>query len=50
MGTMSVIANNTGIDTGKFSQAVRLHVVDGKVKSWNWFEDSFAVSKAYNSQ
>lgn len=47
MGSMSAIANNTGKDTGKFSWAVRVHVVDGKVKRWNWFEDSFAVSQAY---
>ncbi|EGR0753505.1 nuclear transport factor 2 family protein [Vibrio sp. 10N.286.52.C3] len=50
MGTMSAIANNTGADTGKFSWAVRVQVVDGKVKSWNWFEDSFAVSKAYHTE
>lgn len=50
MGTMSAIANNSGVDTGKFSWAVRVNVVDGKVKSWNWFEDSFAVSKAYHSK
>lgn len=50
MGTMSAIANNTGVDTGTFSWAVRVNVVDGKVKSWNWFEDSFAVSKAYNAK
>lgn len=49
MGTMSAIANESGVDTGKFSWAVRVHVVDGKVKSWNWFEDSFAVSKAFHS-
>lgn len=49
MGTMSATANNTGADTGKFSWAVRVNVVNGKVKSWNWFEDSFAVSKAYNA-
>lgn len=48
MGSMSAIVNNTGKDTGKFSWAVRVNVVDEKVKSWNWFEDSFAVSKAYN--
>lgn len=47
IGTMSATANNTGIDTGVFSWAVRVNVVDGKVKSWNWFEDSFAVSQAY---
>lgn len=49
MGTMSAIVNKTGKDTGKFSWAVRVHVENGKVKSWNWFEDSFAVSKAYNA-
>lgn len=47
MGTMSADANTTGESTGTFSWAVRVHVVDGKVKSWNWFEDSYAVSKAY---
>jgi ketosteroid isomerase-like protein len=50
MGSMSAIANESGIDTGKFSWAVRVHVEDGKVKSWNWFEDSYAVSKAYHAK
>lgn len=50
IGTMSAIANKSGVDTGKFSWAVRVHVEDGKVKSWNWFEDSYAVSKAYNAK
>ncbi|MEB8431699.1 nuclear transport factor 2 family protein [Cocleimonas sp. KMM 6892] len=50
MGTMSAIANNSGVDTGKFTWAVRVHVKDGKVKSWNWLENSYAVSKAYNSK
>ncbi|MEP1143291.1 MAG: nuclear transport factor 2 family protein [Henriciella sp.] len=50
MGTMSAIANNTGVNTGEFSWAVRVNVVDGKVKSWNWFEDSYAVSVAYHSE
>ena len=50
VGTMSAIANNSGVDTGKFSWAVRVHVEDGKVKSWNWFEDGFAVSKAYHAK
>ena len=48
MGSMSAIANNTGKDTGKFSWAVRVHIADGKVKSWNWFENSYAVSQAYS--
>lgn len=50
MGTMSAIVNESGVDTGTFSWAVRVHVEDGKVKSWNWFEDSYAVSKAYHSE
>lgn len=50
MGTMSAVANESGVDTGKFSWAVRVQVKDGKVKSWNWFEDSYAVSKAYHAK
>jgi ketosteroid isomerase-like protein len=50
MGTMSAVANNSGVDTNKFSWAVRVEVDQGKVKSWNWFEDSFAVSKAYHAK
>ncbi|MEM9234423.1 MAG: nuclear transport factor 2 family protein [Pseudomonadota bacterium] len=49
IGTMSATATNSGVNTGSFSWAVRVHVADGKVKSWNWFEDSFAVSKAYHA-
>lgn len=48
MGSMSAIVNESGADTGKFSWAVRVQVEDGKVKNWNWFEDSYAVSKAYH--
>ncbi len=49
-GTMSGITTKSGIDTGTFSWAVRVHVQEGKVNSWNWFEDSYALSKAYNSK
>ena len=49
MGTMSAIANNSGEDTGLFNWAVRVHVEDGKVKRWSWFEDSYAVSRAYHA-
>ena len=49
IGTMSAIANASGGETGTFSWAVRVHVKDGFVKSWNWFEDSYAVSKAYHA-
>ncbi|MEM7062304.1 MAG: nuclear transport factor 2 family protein [Cyanobacteria bacterium P01_B01_bin.77] len=50
MGTMTAEATNTGESTGPMSWAVRVQVVDGEVKSWNWFEDSFAVSRAFNGQ
>ena len=49
IGTMNAIANNSNVETGEFSWAVRVHVLDGEVKSWNWFEDSYAVSKAYHA-
>lgn len=49
MGTMSAIANKSGAETGTFSWAVRVNVENGKVKSWNWFEDSFAISQAYHA-
>ncbi|MEL6728137.1 MAG: nuclear transport factor 2 family protein [Pseudomonadota bacterium] len=49
MGTMSATANSSGGETGEFSWAVRVHVEDGLVKSWNWFEDSYAVSEAYHA-
>lgn len=49
-GTMTTEATNTGESTGPMSWAVRVQVVDGEVKSWNWFEDSFAVSRAFNGQ
>ena len=50
MGSMSATANNSGAETGVFSWAVRVHVEDGKVKSWNWFEDSYAVSQAFHAK
>lgn len=50
MGSMSAITTESGVDTGKFNWAVRVQVEDGKVASWNWFEDSYAVSKAFNAQ
>ena len=49
IGTMSAITNHSGLDTGVFSWAVRVHVDEGKVRSWNWFEDSHALSRAYKA-
>lgn len=50
IGTMSAITTHSGVDTGSFSWAVRVHVEDNKVLSWNWFEDGFALSNAYHSK
>ncbi|MEM7210112.1 MAG: nuclear transport factor 2 family protein [Pseudomonadota bacterium] len=50
IGSMSADATTTGRNTGSMSWAVRVHVKDGKVKSWNWFEDSYAVSKAFHGE
>ncbi len=50
MGTMSATLTKSGAKTGVFSWAVRVEVKDGKVKSWNWFEDSYGVSKAFHGE
>ncbi|WP_299836074.1 nuclear transport factor 2 family protein [uncultured Tenacibaculum sp.] len=36
--------------TEEFTYALRVKVKDGKVILWNWFEDSYAVSKAYHNK
>ena len=36
--------------TGEFTFALRVKVKEGKIILWNWFEDSYAVSKAFNSK
>ena len=48
MGTMSATLIASGAETGEFSWAVRVEVKDGKVLSWNWFENSYAISKAFH--
>ena len=47
IGTMSAITTHSRVDTGSFSWAVHVHVEEGKVESWNWFEDGYALSQAY---
>lgn len=46
-GTMNGKVTKTGKTTGTFTFALRVKVKDGKVALWNWFEDSLAVSRAY---
>ena len=47
-GDMNGITTKSGKEIGPFTFALRAKVKDGKVVLWNWFEDSYAVSKAYH--
>ena len=47
-GRMKVRATGTGVETDEFGFALRTKVRDGQVVLWNWFEDSFAVSRAFH--
>lgn len=47
-GRMNAIVTKTGKETGEFTFALRAKVKDGQVILWNWFEDTYAVSKAYH--
>ncbi len=47
-GKMNGLATKTGKETGEFTFALRAKVRDGQLVLWHWFEDSFAVSQAYN--
>lgn len=48
-GRMNGITTNSGEEIGEFTFALRAKVRDGQVVLWNWFEDSFAVSRAYHA-
>ena len=47
-GRMNGITTHSGKETGEFSFALRAKVRDGKVVLWHWFEDSYAISRAYH--
>jgi len=47
-GKMNGITPHSGQEIGEFSFALKAVVEDGKVKLWQWHEDSFAVSQAYH--
>ena len=49
-GKMNGITKHSGKEIGEFTFALRAKVRDGKVVLWNWFEDSYAVSQAYNAK
>ncbi len=48
-GKMNGVTPKSGAEIGEFTFALRAKVKDGQVVLWHWFEDSFAVSKAYHS-
>lgn len=49
-GKMNGITTKSGKEVGEFTFALRAKVRDGKVMLWNWFEDSYAFSKAYHAK
>ena len=49
-GQMIGELTNSNQKTKEFTYALRVKVKDGKVLLWNWFEDSFEVSRAYHNR
>lgn len=49
-GQMIGEVTKSGQKTNEFTYALRVKVKDGKVILWNWFEDSFEVSRAYHNK
>lgn len=49
-GQMIGLLSNSNQETKEFTYALRVKVKDGKVILWNWFEDSFEVSRAYHAK
>lgn len=49
-GQMIGELTNSNQQTKEFTYALRVKVKDGKVILWNWFEDSYEVSRAYHNK
>lgn len=49
-GQMVGFLTNSSKETKEFTFALRAKIKDGKIILWNWFEDSFEVSKVYHSK
>jgi len=49
-GQMVGLLTKSNTETAEFTYALRVKVKDGKVILWNWFEDSFEVSRAYHKE
>lgn len=49
-GRMIGLLTKSNVKTKEFTYALRVKVKDGKIILWNWFEDSYQVSKAYHGK
>jgi ketosteroid isomerase-like protein len=49
-GRMIGQLTNSGQETQEFTYALRVKVKDGQIILWNWFEDSYEVSRAYHGK
>jgi len=49
-GQMIGLLNNSNTETKEFTYALRVKVEDNKIILWNWFEDSYEVSKAFHKK
>jgi len=49
-GVMKGLLAKSNQKTEDFTWALRVKVKDGKVILWNWFEDSYEVSRAYHNR
>ena len=47
-GRMKLKMTGSGAETDLFTFALRAKARDGKVVLWNWFEDAYAVSRAFH--
>ncbi|ANH60250.1 nuclear transport factor 2 family protein [Dokdonia donghaensis] len=48
-GQMIGLLTNSNKETQEFTYALRVKVKDDKIILWNWFEDSYEVSKVYHA-
>ncbi len=49
-GQMIGLLTGSNKETNEFTYALRVKVKDGKIILWNWFEDSYEVSKTYQNK
>ena len=49
-GQMIGLLSKSNKETNEFTYALRVKVKDEKIILWNWFEDSFEISRAYHNR